>query len=85
MRLGQVPCQLVDRLGSAGLIGPDRRFSFNARLRSKAAGLGQFACSEICKGVVIIWVGDFATADAVAEAISFASYPPAAFTAILMT
>ncbi len=66
------------------MIGADRSISFNARLRHKAAGLGHFACSEICKGVAILWIGDFATADAVAEAINCMSFPPAAFTAIFI-
>ncbi len=50
-------------------------FGFLPALRKRTAGCGLFAVSEISKGIVIVWVGDFATADAIGELISALSYP----------
>jgi hypothetical protein len=52
-------------------------------LWERCASCGLFALSEISKGVIVIWIGDCATADAVAELIGALTYPADALRAAL--
>jgi hypothetical protein len=72
MRLAKVShLEFMERLRAVSLRHSEenKRLAILQGLSNKARQNGMFAVSEICKGIVIIEIGDFATADFTGEFI----------------
>ncbi len=78
MRLSQAPRRGLDRPAAIGTPRRDLDPGVFPGLRASASIHGLFALCEISKGIVIIWIGDFATADAVGDLVRALACPPLA-------
>lgn len=75
MRFSQVPRGLSHRSAEFVMSRVALEQAFLPRLRAATSLHGIFALSEISKGIVIVWIGDVATADAVGDLVGALAYP----------
>jgi hypothetical protein len=78
MRFSQTSPRRQIEPGVAVRTWPDPAFSLSTSLRAQTAAYGGFALAEISKGIIILWIGDFATADAVGDLVGALAYPTVA-------